>query len=210
MSQTTPSQPPVAQIAHRRHSAGDQRQFPRAVRFLPVRLLCPGHRQGVLSRPERHRGAAQCLRRVLARRVDAPGRRRHPGCLYRPHRPPPGPDRHAGADGARYRGDRLLPVLRGDRRRRADHRAVGPADPGLLRRRRAWRRLGLSLRNRDARQSRLLHFVPVFQPAGRDLRRGDHRLRAEREHSAATPSWMSRAASPNGVSRSSSAASSSR
>ena len=38
------------QVAHRRHPARDQRQFPRAVRFLPVRLLRLRHRQGVLSR----------------------------------------------------------------------------------------------------------------------------------------------------------------
>ena len=38
------------------------------------------------------------------------------------------------------------------------------------------RRLGLSFRDLDARQSGLLHLVPVVQPAGRDLRRGDHRL----------------------------------
>ena len=44
---------------------------------------------------ERDRGAAQHLRRVLARRADAPGRRDRARRLYRPHRPPPGPDRHA-------------------------------------------------------------------------------------------------------------------
>ncbi len=38
------------QVAHRRHPARHQRQFPRAVRFLPVRLLRLRHRQGLLSR----------------------------------------------------------------------------------------------------------------------------------------------------------------
>src|ERR1700733_527765 len=41
----------AAQIAPRRHPAVDQRQLPRAVRFLSVRLLCTLHRQGILSIP---------------------------------------------------------------------------------------------------------------------------------------------------------------
>ena len=36
-----------AQVPDRRDPARDQRQFPRAVRFLPVRLLRPGYRKGV-------------------------------------------------------------------------------------------------------------------------------------------------------------------
>jgi hypothetical protein len=37
------------QVAPRCHPALDQRQFPRTIRFLPVRVLCALHRQGVLS-----------------------------------------------------------------------------------------------------------------------------------------------------------------
>jgi hypothetical protein len=50
------------------------------------------------------------LRRVLARCPDAPGRRDRARRLYRPDRPPQGPDRHAGDHGAGHRGDRLLPA----------------------------------------------------------------------------------------------------
>ena len=39
------------QVAHRRHPARDIRQFPRAVRFLPVRLLCPAISRRRFSRP---------------------------------------------------------------------------------------------------------------------------------------------------------------
>ena len=87
------------QIAHRRHPARDQRQFPRTVRLLPVRLLRQRHRQGVLPGRGRDRGLAQHLRRVLARRPDAPGRRHRARRLYRPDRPPQGPDRDAGDHG---------------------------------------------------------------------------------------------------------------
>ena len=60
------------------------------------------------------------------------------------------------------------------------HRADRPAVAGLLRRRRAWRRLGLPLGDFDPGQPRLLHLVPVGQPAGRDLRRRDPGLSPER------------------------------
>jgi len=42
-----------------------------------------------------------------------------------------------------------------------------------FRRRRTWRCLGLSLRDRHTRQQGFLHLVPVRQPASRDLRRRD-------------------------------------
>src|SRR5450755_632286 len=43
------------QIAYRRHPARDQRQFPRAVRLLPVRLLRQTDRRRLLSSRERDR-----------------------------------------------------------------------------------------------------------------------------------------------------------
>ncbi len=53
-----------------------------------------------------------------------------------------------------------------DRHRLDDHCRGRPTDTGVLRRRRTGRRLGLSFRNSDAGQSRLLHLVPV-RPASR-------------------------------------------
>ena len=81
-----------------------------------------------------------------------------------------------GDHGDRHRGDRLLPELCDHRRCRARDRADRPAAAGFFRRRRARRRLGLSLGDFDPRQPGLLHLVPVGQPAGRDLRRRDPRL----------------------------------
>jgi len=46
----------------------------------------------------------------------------------------------------------------------------------LFRRRRTWRCLSISLRDRHTRQQGLLHLVPVREPASRDLRRRDHRI----------------------------------
>jgi MHS family citrate/tricarballylate:H+ symporter-like MFS transporter len=46
----------IAGVAHRRHPARDQRQFPRAVRFLPVRLLRQDIAKAFFPAAERHRG----------------------------------------------------------------------------------------------------------------------------------------------------------
>ena len=48
--------------------------------------------------------------------------------------------------------DRVLPDLCHHRRRRSHHRPDRPAAAGIFRRCRTWRRLGLSVRNRHARQ----------------------------------------------------------
>ena len=60
------------------------------------------------------------------------------------------------------------------------HRSDRPLAAGLLRRRRARRRLGLSRRDLDARQQGFLYLVPILQSAGRDLRRRDHRIFPQR------------------------------
>ena len=57
MSQTVNITAAADQVAHRRHPARDIGQFPRAVRFLPVRLLRAGYRKGVLSRPQNETAA---------------------------------------------------------------------------------------------------------------------------------------------------------
>ena len=85
-----------------------------------------------------------------------------------------------GDHGDGHRDDRVLPELCDDRRRRSHDRADRPAVAGIFRRRRAWRRLGLPLGDFDPGQPRLLHLVPVVQPAGRDFRCRDPRLSPER------------------------------
>ena len=61
---------------------------------------------------------------------------------------------------------------------------VGPADPGILGRRRARRRLGLSLRDRDAGPQGLLCQLAIRQPADRGDVRGAARRLAQHHHSA--------------------------
>ena len=135
----------MAQSASRKHRNSNRASAPSCARPAAISsssstsscsASMPGYRKGVLPRPGRDRGAAQCLWCVLARRADAPGRRDRARRLYRPDRPPQGTDRHARDHGDRYRGDRLLPVLRIHRHLRDDHRADRPADAGFLRRRR--------------------------------------------------------------------------
>src|ERR1700676_5695516 len=65
----------AAQIANWRHSPVNQRQFPGAVRFLPVRLLRALYRESLLSIRKRDRRVTQRIRRVLVGRADAPRRR---------------------------------------------------------------------------------------------------------------------------------------
>ena len=177
-SQSVPEHPEITSRVGR-HPALDRRQFPRDVRFLPVRVLRHLHRQGVLPDRERGQRLAAHVHDVLARRPDAAGRRDRARRLYRPDRPPQGLDRDARHHGAGHGLHRGHPDLWHHRHRGADHRADRPAAAGLLRRRRARRRVDLSVRDRHPGQQGLLHRVPVGEPAGRDLRRGDHRLRHE-------------------------------
>jgi len=90
------------QVAHQRHPARDQRQFPRAVRLLPVRLLCQRDRQGVL--PLRETRPPRCSTRSACFWLGALMRRSARSCLApistgsaRRQRP----DRDAGHHGRR-------------------------------------------------------------------------------------------------------------
>ena len=127
---------------------------------------------------------AQHVRRVLARRPDAPGRRDRARRLYRPDRTPQGTDRDAGDHGGRHRDHRGLSDLCEHRRRGSGHRADRAAAAGLFGRRRTRRRFGLSLRDFHARQQGLLHLVSILKPAGRNLRGRADRIFSQRGHAA--------------------------
>ena len=197
MSQTTATQIPTLRSrigAMLRATSGN---FLEQYDFFLFGFYAQRDRQGVLSLHQRDRIASEHVRRVLARRADAPRRRDRARRLHRPDRPAAGTDRDARNHGCRNRGDRILPELRHDRHCGADHRAARPAAAGLFRRRRAGRRLGLSVRDRNARQPRLLHLVPVLEPAGCDLRRRHHRLHPERSPCLRKPSRPGAGASPS-------------
>ena len=83
------------------------------------------------------------------------------------------------ADGGRHGLDRVHARLRDDRHIGADHHRHGPSHPGLLRRRRDRRLLGLSRGDRHPRQSRLLHLLAIGQSAGRGHALGRARRRAD-------------------------------
>ena len=92
-----------------------RREFSRAVRLLPVRLLRHADRQRFLSRTKRVRVADDDLRRVRRRLPDAAAGRHRAGRVHRRRRPPQGPDRHAVHHGERHRPDRVRAGLRDDR-----------------------------------------------------------------------------------------------
>ena len=98
------------------------------------------------------------------------------GRLCGQDRPPQGADRHAHHHGDGHDPDRLRPGRRDDRPVRAVPGADRAAAAGLLRRRRARRRVGVSRRDGNARQQGLLCLLAVRQPASRDHGRGLDRL----------------------------------
>ena len=105
--------------------------------------------------------------------------------LHRPDRAAQRPHRHALDHGVRHGPDRLRAVLRDHRRACAAAGRARPAAAGFFRRRRARRRLGLSLRNGDPRQQGLLCELAVGEPAGRGRRRRAARLRHRQPDGAA-------------------------
>ena len=149
-----------------------ERKFSGNVRLLRLRLLRDGDRKSVLSHGQRICPADAGLHDLRCGLPDAPARRHLSRHVHRPLWPPCRTDADPWAHGDRHGHDRsgsglcdawcLGPYHRGDR----------PSDPGLLRRRRARRRLGLSGRDRDTRAQGLLRQLAIRQPAGRsDFRR---------------------------------------
>ena len=98
---------------------------------------------------------------------DAPDRRAGAGAVHRPHRPPQRPYSDALDHGLRHHPDRLRAGLRDHRRARAHAGGAGTAPSGILGRRRARRRLGLSVGDGDARKQGLLRRLAIGEPAGR-------------------------------------------
>ena len=168
-----------APLEGRHRAPGDERQFPRDVRLLPVRVLRDLHRPRVLPGRQRVRLADVHLHDVRRRVPDAPARRGPARRLRRPDRPAPGPDRDALDHGVRHGPDRLRAGLCDDRPAGAGPRADRPAAARLLRRRRAGRRVRLPLGDGAAGPQGLLRVLAVRQPAGRHHGRRRHRLRGE-------------------------------
>ncbi len=167
MSQSRSIASTANQVTSRRDPARDQRQFPRAIRFLPVRLLCANRSVTPFSlRPNQTAALLNAygvfwigaLMRpvgaiVLGAYIDRIGRRK--GLIV--------------TLAIMAVGTVVIAIC-------PTYATIGIAAPiivaarppaaGLLCRRRARRRLGLSRRDRHARQSRLLHLVPIM-PASR-------------------------------------------
>ena len=102
-----------------------------------------------------------------------------PRRLCGPCRPPAGSRRHLVDHGHGHDPDRVRAGLRHHRACRAGSGADRPAAAGFLRRCRARRRLGLSLRDGTPRTERLLRLLAVGQPASRHRGGGAARLRTQ-------------------------------
>ena len=83
-----------------------------------------------------------------------PVRRADARAVHRPHRPPQRPYSHALDHGLRHNPHRLRACLRDHRRAGSDAGGARAAPAGVLRRRRAWRRVRLSVGDGDARETR--------------------------------------------------------
>ena len=109
--------------------------------------------------------------------VDAAGRRDRPRRVHGSPRASGGAAPHADADGPRHAEPRGHAGLRRGRRDRADCHRARAAPSGVLGGRRARRRLGVPVGDRDPGEEGLLRQLAVGQPAGGGgLRRAPRRL----------------------------------